>query len=163
MSQQTLPMGEAAEDVIKHYSNMVYRLAFARTGSRYDAEEIYQEVFYRYLKKTPVFESEEHRKAWLLRVTINCSNTLLTSFWRMCTQELPEDLPFTEKEDLELYQELHKLPAKYRDVLHLFYYESLPVAEIARLLHRKEATVRTQLARARTMLKKVLKEEDYGF
>ena len=151
------------EQIIKIYSDMVYRLAFARTGAKDDADEVYQEVFLRLLKRQPVFESQEHCKAWLLRVTINCSNTLLSSLWKKRTVALEEDLPFQEKESLKLYEELSKLPQKYRDVIHLFYYEELSVADIAKILHRKESTVRTQLTRARTMLKEILEEEEYEF
>lgn len=151
------------EQIIKMYSDMVYRLAFARTGVKEDADEVYQEVFLRLLKKRPVFESHEHCKAWLLRVTINCSNTLLASLWKKRTVALEEDLPFQEKDSLELYEELSKLPQKYRDVIHLFYYEELSVADISKILHRKESTVRTQLTRARTMLKEILEEEEYEF
>ena len=67
------------EAVIRRYSNMVYRLAFARTGNVSDAEDLYQEVFLRYLTKAPAFASEEHRKAWLLRVAVNCANRFHTS------------------------------------------------------------------------------------
>ena len=151
------------EQIINMYSDMVYRLAFARTGTKEDADEVYQEVFLRLLKKRQVFESQEHCKAWLLRVTINCSNTLISSLWKKRTVALEEDLPFREKESLELYEELSRLPQKYRDVIHLFYYEELPVADIAKILHRKESTVRTQLTRARTMLKEILEEEEYEF
>lgn len=151
------------EQIIKTYSDMVYRLAFARTGTKDDADEVYQEVFLRLLKKRPVFESQEHCRAWLLRVTINCSNTLLSSLWKKRTVVLEEDLPFQEKDSLELYEELSKLPQKYRDVIHLFYYEELSVADISKILHRKESTVRTQLTRARTMLKEILEEEEYEF
>ena len=162
MERSSMRIGYDPEQVIKTYSDMVYRLAFARTGTKEDADEVYQEVFLRLLKKRPVFESEEHCKAWLLRVTVNCSNTLLTSLWKKHTVVLEENLPFEEKESLELYRELSELPQKYRDVIHLFYYEELSVAEIAKILRRKESTVRTQLTRARTMLKEILEEEGYG-
>ena len=154
---------EDAEKVIAQYSDMVYRLAFSRTGTREDADDVYQEVFYRYLRKHPVFESEEHQKAWLLRVTINCSNSFLSSPWRKRRAEMPEDLPFEDKGQQQLYTELRLLPEKYREVIHLFYYEELSVEEIGRLLHRKPSTVRTQLTRAREMLRRVMKEDDYEF
>lgn len=153
---------QTAEEVILRYYKMVYRLAFARTGRREDAEEITQEVFLRFLHKAPEFTSEEHQKAWLLRVTVNCCNSILRSFWRRQVGELTEDVPFEEKEDLLLYRELQKLPEKYRQVIHLFYYEEMSVAEIAGLLHGKESTIRTQLTRARAMLKEVL-GDDYAF
>ncbi len=156
---------ESAGAVIEKYSNMVYRLAYARTGSRHDADDIYQEVFLRYFRRKPVFDSEEHRKAWLLRVTVNCSNSFLSAPWQRRTMGLPEDLPYEggRKDHLDLHSKLQMLPAKYRGVIHLFYYEELSVEEIARILHRKPSTVRTQLVRARQRLARILKEEDYAF
>lgn len=75
MEQRSLRTNDCTEKVIKQYSDMVYRLAFARTGTKHDADDVFQEVFFRYVKKRPVFRDEEHRKAWLIRVTINCSNS----------------------------------------------------------------------------------------
>ena len=158
-----LRLDDSPEQVIRFYSDMVYRLAFARTGTRYDADDVYEEVFLRYLKKKPKFKSEEHRRAWLLRVTINCSNSFLTSAWQRQVQELPEDLPFRQPEDYQLYDRLKQLSAKYRSVIHLFYYEEMSVEEIGEILHRKPSTVRTQLTRAREQLRHILKEEDYDF
>lgn len=163
MAEHRLQTGADAEKVIEACSDMVYRLAFARTGTKQDADDVYQEVFLRYLKKRPVFESEEHRKAWMLRVTINCSNSFLSSRWIRDWAELPEDLPFEERRQQDLYMELQQLPVKYRDVIHLFYYEELSVEEIGKVLRRKPSTVRTQLTRAREMLRRFMKEEDYEF
>lgn len=154
---------EDTEKAIALYSDMVYRLAFSRTGTREDADDVYQEVFYRYLRKHPAFESEEHQKAWLLRVTINCSNSFLSSPWRKRWAELSENIPFEDEEKQQLYTELRLLPKKYRDVIHLFYYEEMSAEEIGRLLHRKASTVRTQLTRAREMLRRAMKEDDYEF
>ena len=162
MKKQT-QVQEDTEKVIEQYSDMVYRLAFARTGNGPDADDVYQEVFYRYLKKHPAFDSEEHRKAWLLRVTINCSNTFLTSLWQKKKTELQEEIPFEDKRQQDLHGELKQLPGKYRDVIHLFYYEELSVEEIGKVLDRKPSTVRTQLTRAREMLRGFMKEEDYEF
>ena len=61
----------------------------------------------------------------------------------------------------ELYYELKKLPQKYREVIHLYYYQDMPVDEIAKMLGKRSGTVRTQLNRAREILKKFMKEEDY--
>ena len=162
-TENNLPLDASLEQVIRFYSDMVYRLAFARTSTSHDADDVYEEVFFRLLKKKPKFHSEEHRRAWLIRVTINCSNTFLTDLWRKRTQELPEDLPFQEPEDYELYSSLQQLQAKYRSVIHLFYYEDMSVEEISHLLNRKPSTVRTQLTRAREQLRHLLKEEDYDF
>ncbi|WP_312281321.1 sigma-70 family RNA polymerase sigma factor [Oscillibacter sp.] len=159
MKLQSLRTNDCVENVIKFYGNMVYRLAFARAGTRHDADDIFQEVFLRYIKKQPVFENEDHRRAWFIKVTVNCSKKLWGSAWKRKTVPLEETLQFETKEDTDLYNELQQLPATYREVIHLFYYEDMSTEEIARILKRKSATVRTQLTRARALLKNLLKEE----
>ncbi|MEA4921599.1 MAG: sigma-70 family RNA polymerase sigma factor [Clostridiaceae bacterium] len=161
MEQQALRTDDCIEKVIRYYSDMVYRLAFAHTGTKHDADDVFQEVFLRYVKKKPVFEDEEHRKAWLIRVTINCSNNFWSSLWKKKRQELTDELLFETEETKNLYVELQELPSKYREVIHLFYYENMSLEEISLTLNRKNSTVRTQLTRARAMLKKFMKEEDY--
>lgn len=161
MEQQSLRTDDCSEKVIRQYSDMVYRLAFARTGTKHDADDVYQEVFFRYVRKKPVFIDEEHRKAWLIRVTINCSNNFWNSLWNKRTGELSEELIFEAKETIDLYDQLQKLPPKYREVIHLFYYEDMSLEEISLVLNRKNSTVRTQLTRARALLKDFMKEEDY--
>lgn len=150
---------DSPEAVIRRYSDMVYRLAFARTGNRSDAEDLYQEVFLRYLTKAPAFASEEHRKAWLLRVAVNCANRFHTAPWRKRTEPLSEALSVPAPEGEDLWEELRRLPEKDRTVLHLYYYEDMTTEEIAQMLDRNPATVRSQLLRARAKLKKLLVEE----
>ena len=150
---------DSPEAVIRRYSDMVYRLAFARTGNRSDAEDLYQEVFLRYLTRAPAFTSEEHRKAWLLRVAVNCANRFHTAPWRKRTEPLSEALSVPAPEGEDLWEELRRLPEKDRTVLHLYYYEDMTTEEIAKLLDRNPATVRSQLLRAREKLKKLLVEE----
>lgn len=159
MKPQSLHTDDCAENVIKFYADMVYRLAFARTGTKCDADEVFQEVFMRYIKKQPIFENEEHRKAWLIRVTINCANKLWSSAWRRKTEVLEETVTFETKDDLDLNNELRQLPKKYRELIHLFYYEEMSLEEISRALNRKNSTVRTQLTRARALLKNIMKED----
>ena len=150
---------DSPEAVIRRYSDMVYRLAFARTGNRSDAEDLYQEVFLRYLTKAPAFTSEDHRKAWLLRVAVNCANRFHTAPWRKRTEPLSEALSVPAPEGEDLWEELRRLPEKDRTVLHLYYYEDMTTEEIAKMLDRNPATVRSQLLRARAKLKKLLVEE----
>lgn len=150
---------DSPEVVIRRYSDMVYRLAFARTGNRSDAEDLYQEVFLRYLTRAPAFTSEDHRKAWLLRVAVNCANRFHTAPWRKRTEPLSEALSVPVPEGEDLWEELRRLPERDRTVLHLYYYEDMTTEEIAKLLDRNPATVRSQLLRARAKLKKLLVEE----
>lgn len=158
MEHQT-PSAAQTEAVIRRYADMVYRLAWAYARNGADAEDIFQEVFLRYVRSAPQFSSEEHRKAWLLRVTINRAKSHLQKnrFRPAPAQETA--VPFTAPETLELHEALQKLHPNYRTVIHLFYYEDCTVEEIGRILHRKPATVRTQLTRARRILADLLKQE----
>lgn len=156
-------MQNTDESVIRQYSGLVYRLAYARAGNRQDADEIYQEVFFRYLKKHPVLENETHAKAWFIRVTVNCANSLWRSPWKRYAELTENDLILESRETIDLSHALKKLPPSYREVIHLFYYEDLSTDEISRILKRKKSTVRAQLTRARQLLKKLLKEYAYEF
>ena len=145
------------EDTIEKYSNMVYRLAVARTGKTEEAQDVYQEVFLRLAKKMPDFESEEHKKAWLIRVAINCSKTLLNSSFVRHRAELDENLSFETPERHDLYYAVLKLPIKYRTVVHLYYYENYSRKEISKILKTNENTVKTRLSRARKQLEEAVK------
>ncbi len=158
MENQSFNRDDCIENVVNMYSNMVYRLAFSQTRNKSDADDTFQEVFIRYIKKKPEFETEEHRKAWLIRVTINCSKKLWASTWRRRTEELDESIVFEMEEEKNLYYELQQLPVKYRAVIHLFYYENLSIEEISEVLKQKPSTIRTQLTRGRRKLKEILKE-----
>ncbi|MDD3570359.1 MAG: sigma-70 family RNA polymerase sigma factor [Lachnospiraceae bacterium] len=149
------------EDVITTYGNMIYHIALSKTGTKHDAEDIFQEVFMKYLKKKPKFNNEEHRKAWFIRVTVNCTSSFFTNVFRKKTRNITEDLIFIDKEMQDLSTELHKIPQKYREVIYLFYYEEMSINEIGIALNRKNSTVRTQLTRARSMLKEFMDMEDY--
>ena len=148
-------MGEETglRQVMERYGDMVYRLALAQTHSSHDADDVLQEVFLRYLRAAPAFREEEHRKAWLLRVTVNCCKKLHGSFWRRHTVALSETLPAQNPEEGELLGLLEGLPQKYRAVLHLYYYEGYATEEIAAILGRSPGTVRSQLSRGRALLR----------
>lgn len=147
------------DHVIHKYYDLVYKLAYARMRNQYDAEDILQEVFLRYIRRRPEFMGEEHEKAWFLRVTINCSKNLFASFTKTSTVTLfDHNLGITDEEKV-LEEFLAKLPMKYRTVIHLFYYEDLKILDIAELLNLKESTVKIQLTRARRLLKKYMEME----
>ena len=141
------------EKMIEKYSNMIYRLALVRTRTKENAEDVYQEVFLRLSKKMPEFESEEHEKAWLIKVTINCSKNLLNSAFLRHTTEMKEEIVFETKERHEIYYAVQELPLKYRTIIHLHYYEGYKINEISKILNMKENTIKSRLARAREKLK----------
>lgn len=144
--------------LIEKYADMVYRVALTQMRNVQDAQDVFQDVFLRLVKYLPTLENEDHIKAWLLRVTINCSKSNLTSAWRRHTQPLLEEekLTFQTEEQLDLYEHINKLPKKYRTVIYLFYYEELSIKEIADITSQKETTVKSQLSRARKLLKNEL-------
>lgn len=157
------------EEVIRRNSETVYRLAYSLVRTRADADDIYQEVFLRYVRKAPAFDSGEHEKAWFMRVTINCCRNLWKSPWMQRRRVLENDVLEREAvqeesyeitdEDRVLIETVKQLPEKYRAVIHLFYYEELSVEEIGKITNSKASTVRTRLTRARRQLKSLLREK----
>lgn len=158
--QNSMRYDPMIERVINEYSDMVYKLAYARTKNKYDAEDVLQEVFLRYLRRKPEFQGIDHEKAWFLRVTINCSKNLFASFMKNRTVSLMENLFGITDEERELGEFLAKLPVKYLTVIHIFYYEDLKILDIAELLDLKESTVKMQLTRARRLLKDYMEMEE---
>ena len=156
MAVQSFRADDCIDEVVSKYSNMVYRLALAHMKSKSDAEDVFQDVFLRYISKPRAFESEEHRKAWLIRVTINRCRSLWSAWFRK-SEPLDETMAFETKEENDLFEYLAMLPVKYRSVIHLFYYEDLSVKQISKILGAKESTVRTWLTRARAILGEKLK------
>lgn len=155
--QKTVGADGVKHELTDKFFDTVYRLALSRTKDKEHAEDVTQDVFLRFLKTDTEFESEEHVKAWLIRVTINCSNSLFTSSWYKNTAPLTEDIKFETEEKGEVYYAVMDLPVKYRTVIHLFYYEDMSVSDIAEATKSKESTVKSQLHRGREMLKNALK------
>ncbi|MCL1832819.1 MAG: sigma-70 family RNA polymerase sigma factor [Oscillospiraceae bacterium] len=154
----------AFNEAVRDYRSMVFRIAFGYCKDVHDADDITQDVFLKLYKSDEHFAAPENIKAWLIRVTMNSSKSLLRSVWQSrrsdfneatAAQALPEDC-------LELYQYIDGLKPKYRTVIYLFYYEGYSVKEIAAMLSIRETTVTTQLGRARSQLKEVLLAEGFG-
>jgi len=141
------------EKMVDKYSDMVYRLAMTRTGKKENSEDVFQEVFLRLSKKMPNFKNEEHEKAWLIRVTINCSKNLLNSAFLRHKSDTEKELTFENEDRHEIYYAVLELPLKYRTIIYLYYYEGYKINEISKILKINENTVKSQLARAREKLK----------
>ena len=141
------------------YGSSILRLAYSYLHNMDDAEEILQETLIQYLKTAPVLENEAHEKAWLFRVAGNLSKNRIAYNRVRSTDELKESLVAQQREDLSFVWEAVKdLPVKYREVIHLFYYEGLSTSQIAAILEQKESTVRSHLMRGREKLRSILKE-----
>lgn len=153
-----------AERLLDTYGNNILRLAYSYLHNMADAEEVVQDTLVLFLKETPTFADETHEKAWCLRVAGNLAKNRIKYNSVREADELNDELVSEERDDLSFVWEAVKaLPIKYREVVHLFYHEGYSTAEIAHILERKEATVRSDLSRGREQLKTVLKEAyDFG-
>lgn len=144
---------EELERIVHTYGPSIYRLAYVRTGSHADAQDVMQETFLRLVRGGPDFENETHCKAWLLRVATNCVNDVFRSPWRHA-QPLSETLTApAQPEEGGVLEAVLSLPKKYRLPVHLYYYEGLTVAEIGEILGKSESVIKTRLFRARGMLR----------
>ncbi len=150
------------EEIIRRHGDAVYRLAMAYMRNPHDADDVFQDVFLRYAEKSPAFRDDDHRRAWLLRVTINrCRSYYRSAWWkRMVPLEQAEQAPSPPPEDPALAEALHRLPTKYRAVIHLHCFEHYSAEEIADMLGIQPVSVRSQLSRGRKMLAELLKESD---
>nr|WP_308628340.1 RNA polymerase sigma factor [uncultured Eisenbergiella sp.] len=147
------------------YADTVRRICFMYLKNDADVEDVFQEVFLKYLLHPSSFESDAHEKAWLIRVTINVCKDVLKSFFRRRVRSLEEinTEPFyMQEEEKELLEVVLQLPPKYRNVIYLFYYEGYTAVEIAGILKRSENTIYTWLDRARKELRKQLGGEWNG-
>ena len=145
---------------IARWGDMVWRLALARTRHVQDSEDVFQEVFARFFRHEAELDSDEHRKAWLIRCTINCTNTLLSARWRSHLPLEEAVLRAVPAEDREVYRAVLALPKPYRTAIHLHCCEGYSVAEIAALTGAKEGTVKSWLSRGRERLAGALKGDD---
>lgn len=147
-------------EAIQLFSDMLFRLALSYTKDRAASEDILQDVFLHFLTDNTVFKDQEHQKAWLIRVTVNECRKFHRSIWNR------RHVPFTELGDLpaaeqnEVFDLVMELPAKYRIIIHLYYYEEYSVREISQLLGIKESTIQSRLHRARKKLKKEMEVSD---
>ena len=153
-----------ANRAIDRYADLVRRVCMIHLKNHADTEDNFQTVFLKYVTGTTEFESEEHEKAWFIRVTINACKDLLRSFFRSRTVSLddlleqPDQVPEDHREVLEA---VLALPDKYRDVVYLHYYEGYTAPEIGTILHKNPNTVYTLLTRAWDELRKMLGGEDF--
>ncbi len=144
---------------VERYADMVRRLCMLHLKNAADTEDIFQNVFLKYVLRSMPFESEAHEKAWFIRVTINACKDLLKSFFRSRTVSLDEvvQLPAeTPPDHREVLEAVLSLPPKYKDVVYLHYYEGYTAPEISRMLGKNVNTVYTRLNRSKQLLREKL-------
>ena len=148
-----------AAQILDTHGNAILRYAYSYLHNMQDAEEVLQDTLVQFLKTAPAFASEAHEKAWLLRVAGNLSKNRLSYNAVRAADELNDELAAENRDDLSfVWQAVRDLPEKYRAPIHLFYHEGYSTRQIADILQRSEATVRSDLHRGRSLLREILKE-----
>lgn len=144
---------------VEQYADTVRRLCMVHLKNYHDTEDIFQTVFLKYVLSSVVFKSAEHEKAWFIRVTINACRDFLKSFFRNHTvplDALPAESAGLTEDNSDVLAAVLSLPAKYRNVVYLHYYEGYSAIEIGSILKKNVNTVYTLLTRARQLLKEKL-------
>lgn len=155
-------MRQPVQELIERYQNNLYAVAFNICKNAEDAEDVVQDTFLQYHTNKKDFESEQHIRAWLIRVAINKAKNMNHTFWRqnkLFLEDYMETLTFETPESENLFETVMKLPEKYRIVIHLFYYEDYTIREISGILKISESNVKVRLSRGRCLLKETLQEE----
>lgn len=148
-----------ADRAIAVYADTVRRICMVHLKNEADTEDIFQTVFFKYVLSSVVFASEEHEKAWIIRLTINACRDLIKSFFRSHTVSLDEAIPVSDDisdDHRDVLKAVLALPSKYKDAVYLHYYEGYSAVEIGKLLNKNVNTVYTLLSRARDLLRDVL-------
>ncbi|MGM9544945.1 MAG: RNA polymerase sigma factor [Vescimonas sp.] len=151
--QQFVPLAQ-------RYMDTIFRIAYSYLRSQADADDVTQDVLIQLYKTDTAFESDDHLKHWLIRVTVNRCKNIFRSPWRKVEDiaDYENSLTFEAPEHRELFDAVMALDKRYRLPVLLYYYEGYSQKEIAGLLSLPEETVRTRLFRARGKLKATLTE-----
>jgi RNA polymerase sigma-70 factor (ECF subfamily) len=157
--------GLTYEDAVRKYADTVTRVCVMRCGNAEDARDCFQNVFLKLYLSTTEFETEEHVKAWLLKVAVHQCQDMVKQFWKKNVTLSGDDkdtdlglstVAITDEQDSEVLRQVMSLPLKYRQVIYMYYYEEYDIQEVAKILGLREATVKSQLRRGREYLKRKL-------
>ena len=148
------------ERLVSLYLSSIYHVALNGCTCSSDAEDVVQNTFVKLWERKDVFSDDDYARKWLIRVAVNECHSLWRTPWRKRTsylEELASEPSFSMKERSDLYYAVKELPVKYRQVVHLYYFEEYSVKEIAEIMKLSETAVQTRLQRARQKLKESLK------
>ncbi len=155
-------MRQTIEELTERYRDNLFAAACNVCKNAADADDIVQETFLQYYVTKKEFDSEQHIRAWLLRVAINKAKNVNHTFWRqnkVPLEDYMETLAFETPQEETLFETVMRLPEKYRIIIHLYYYEDYSILEIEKVLKLTQSNVKVRLSRGRKLLKEVLKED----
>lgn len=152
---------EEFEKIAEKYMDTIYRVAYSWMKNQHDANDVTQIVLLKFYKTTKSFESDDHIKNWLIKVTVNECKMIFRSPWSKTEDitDYAQTLGFEEEQYYDLFQAVMKLDKKYSVLLMLFYYDGYSTKEISAMIGVPEKTVSTRLFRAKAKLKNYLKED----
>ena len=143
--EQSLGTNDAVSAAIEKHADMVRRICFIYLRNFADVEDVFQEVFLKFFLNAESFQSEEHQRAWLCRVTFNKCKDLCKSYWRNKVVSIEEmEIPFESPTQGELIKAVFELPPEYKEVIYLHYYEGRTIPEIAEIMQKNTNTVYTR-------------------
>lgn len=156
MSSEQLFAGLNYEQAVRKYADTVTGVCVMRLQNMADAEDCFQNTFTKLYFKSPEFDSEEHLKAWLIRVAIReCASYMRKNRRVILSDKIQEETIIFDEDASDMSWALFQTPSKYRDVLYLYYCEQYKVSEIAKVLKKNENTVKSLLKRGRGLLKSI--------
>lgn len=160
MMQKANKSEEEIKELVSKYSSLIFRISYCILCNPEDAEDAVQETFLKYITKAPEFNGEEHRKAWLIKVTANISKNMLMFRLRREAVNIDDvkNIGIGEN-DYETFELIMSLPAKHKVVMTLYYVEGYRSAEIAEIIGISEEAVRKRIQKGRELLKKEFEKE----
>lgn len=149
------------EKLINKYSDILFRISLFKLGNMCDAEDAVQDTFIKYYKKSPCFNDEEHRKAWLIRVCVNRCTDIIRYRKNHLTINIDEINELSAEDklcDSGITEYLMQLPDKYRIVMLLYYTEEMSTEQISKIIGKTSSAVKMRLKKGRKLLAEKYKE-----
>lgn len=161
MTQKQNKSEEEIKELVSKYSSLIFRISYCILCNMQDAEDAVQETLLKYITKAPEFNNEEHRKAWLIKVSANISKNMLMFRLRRETVSIDDVKNIGVSEvDYETFELIMSLPVKHKIVMTLYYVEGYKSKEIAEIIGISEDAVRKRLQKGRELLKKEIEKEE---
>jgi RNA polymerase sigma-70 factor (ECF subfamily) len=159
------------DEIMNRYGQEILQLVYSYVKNKGLAEDLTQDIFIKCYKALHTYSGKSKLRTWLWRIAINHCKDYLKSWYNknviitdeeptnsLAKKEMVEQIVIQKEEDDQLISAVMMLPIKYREVIYLFYYEELPIKEIALLTEVGDNTVKTRLKRAKELLKERLEE-----
>lgn len=160
MNTKAVRTEEDIEKTFDTYADMIYSLSFIMLKNKSDAEDIVQDTFVKYISCNKQFESEDHKKAWILTVAGNLCRDFLRYSGRHRTESIENIAEISsETDDTGIIEALWKLPENLRIIMVLHYVHEYKVKEIAEILKITQSAAKMRLKKGRELLENIYRKE----